>query len=71
MRSFGAAQLLLVHSAHVHIHGRNNHTPLHDASKAGQVVVSQLSLDCGADTDAVNVYGETPLLVALNYGQWD
>ncbi len=48
----------------MHIHNANDHwgtTPLHAAAHANQAVIAQLLIDAGADVNAKDMNGKTPL----------
>ena len=64
--------LILVHSQDVHSRGfTDNATPLHLASKRGQMEAARMLVEHGADLTAQNKDGGTPLHLASQAGQVD
>lgn len=64
----GGAQLLLRHKARVDARGQDQRTALMQACAAGNAEVVALLLDAGADRNAHDGHGLTPLLEAAGYG---
>lgn len=59
-----AVAFLLKSGAHVHAHNHNDHwgtSPLHAAAHANQSAIVQLLIDAGADVNAKDTNGKTPL----------
>lgn len=48
---------------------KNGNTPLHDAARFGQIRIAQVLFDNGADVYARNVFGETPIDLAIKTRQ--
>ena len=46
-----------------------NRTTLHRAAQAGFTKITQLLIDCGADVDALDDKGQTPLFFAARHGR--
>ena len=64
------AETLIRHGAEVNVHsGPIRGTPLHTAARRDNVVVARVLLSAGADIEARDVKGETPLRRALNCRQ--
>jgi hemoglobin len=64
------AETLIRHGAEVNIHtGPIRGTPLHTAARRDNVAVGSVLLSAGADTEARDIKGETPLRRALNCRQ--
>jgi truncated hemoglobin YjbI len=64
------AETLIRHGAEVDIHsGPIRGTPLHTAARRGNVAVGSVLLSAGADLEARDIKGETPLRRALNCRQ--
>ena len=64
----GGAQLLLRHKARVDARGQDQRTALMQACAAGNADVVALLLDSGADRNAHDAHGLTPLLEAAGHG---
>jgi uncharacterized protein len=64
----GGAQLLLRHKARVDARGQDQRTALMQACAAGNAEVVALLLDSGADRNAHDAHGLTPLLEAAGHG---
>src|SRR5260370_40693086 len=60
--------LVGVDYAGVHTRGVLGDTPLHIATRRGNLRIIQLLLDAGADVDARGEYGHTPLHEAVGRG---
>lgn len=56
---------LLQSGANLNARGLDNDTPLHDAAVNGHVKIAKLLVERGADINAKNSKGKTPLDVAL------
>jgi len=71
--SVGIARLLLERGVDVNARKKNKTTPLHSAASQGRLKTAQVLLDHGANADAENDEGETPLnLVSQGgYGSQD
>ena len=52
---------LVEHEADVHVQAANGWTPLHVAAVNGHVEVATTLVQLGADVQAINTYGDTPL----------
>src|SRR6516164_4319881 len=64
------AETLIRHGAEVNVHsGPIQGTPLHTAARRDNVVVASVLLSAGADIEARDIKGETPLRRALNCRQ--
>ena len=64
------AETLIKHGADVNIHsGPIQGTPLHAAARRDNVIVAEVLLAAGADIEARDIKGETPLRRALNCRQ--
>src|SRR5437867_1276246 len=64
------AELLIQHGADVNVHsGPIQGTPLHVAARRDNVAIGTLLLAAGADIEARDIKGETPLRRALNCRQ--
>ncbi len=64
------AETLIRHGAEVNVHsGPIRGTPLHTAARRDNVVVASVLLSAGADIEARDIKGETPLRRALNCRQ--
>ena len=64
------AETLIRHGAEVNVHsGPIRGTPLHTAARRDNVVVAGVLLSAGADIEARDIKGETPLRRALNCRQ--
>jgi hemoglobin len=64
------AEMLIRHGAEVNVHsGPIRGTPLHTAARRDNVVVASVLLAAGADIEACDIKGETPLRRALNCRQ--
>jgi hemoglobin len=64
------AETLIRHGAEVNVHsGPIRGTPLHTAARRDNVAVGSVLLSAGADTEARDIKGETPLRRALNCRQ--
>jgi hemoglobin len=64
------AETLIQHGADVNVHsGPIQGTPLHTAARRDNVAVGQVLLAAGADKEARDIKGETPLRRALNCRQ--
>jgi truncated hemoglobin YjbI len=64
------AETLIRHAAEVNVHtGPIRSTPLHTAARRDNVVVASVLLIAGADLEARDIKGETPLRRALNCRQ--
>ncbi|XP_043921870.1 ankyrin repeat and SOCS box protein 4 isoform X2 [Protopterus annectens] len=61
------AKLLLSRGANLNVHTDDNleETPLHTATRHGLPELVAYYLECGADVDSRNAYGETPLGTAV------
>ncbi|MEM7014704.1 MAG: ankyrin repeat domain-containing protein [Verrucomicrobiota bacterium] len=62
-------QKLLDRDANVNIKDYKQKTPLHRASQAGFLKITNLLLDHGADLDAVDEKGQTPIFDAAYHGR--
>lgn len=60
------AELLLAHGAKLEMRGYENRTPLHQAAMRNRIEVVKYFLDRGANTEARDEHGLTPLLLALD-----
>jgi hemoglobin len=64
------AESLIRHGADVNVHsGPTRGTPLHTAARRDNVIVARVLLVAGADVEARDIKGETPLRRALNCRQ--
>jgi hemoglobin len=64
------AETLIRHGAQVNVHsGPIRGTPLHTAARRDNVAVARVLLSAGADIEACDIKGETPLRRALNCRQ--
>jgi hemoglobin len=64
------AEMLIQHGADVNVHsGPIRGTPLHTAARRDNVAVGSVLLSAGADLEARDIKGETPLRRALNCRQ--
>jgi ankyrin repeat protein len=64
------AETLIRHGAEVNVHsGPIRGSPLHTAARRDNVVVARVLLSAGADSEARDIKGETPLRRALNCRQ--
>jgi ankyrin len=64
-RRLEVARMLIEHGADIAAQSNDKETPLHLASRYGEVVVSRMLMGGGADVTAQNKNGETPLHLAL------
>lgn len=53
------------HEDNINLPGPEGMTPLHIAADFGRVEFAKALLDAGADIDPINVFGNTPLWVAM------
>jgi hypothetical protein len=67
-RHFQVAQVLHRNGASVDLQGIMENTPLHSTVHYGDLEMIQGLLECKADLNARNIYGDTPLLFALALG---
>lgn len=70
-RHFQVAQVLHRNGASVDLQGFMKNTPLHSAVHYGELEMIQGLLECKADLNAWNIYGDTLLLFALALGSLD
>jgi ankyrin repeat protein len=63
--------MLIERGADVTAQNRDGQTPLHLASRMGQVDVVRMLIERGADPDSPEQDGETPLHLAFQSGQVD
>lgn len=63
-------RLIAAHSDCVHATAPNDATALHFSAEIGDLVFVRSLVQAGADVDALDARGETPLLKALHAGPW-
>jgi uncharacterized protein len=68
MKNLTLGKLLLDRSANVSPRGEGT-SPLHEAAGGGQIEFARLLLELGADANARDDAGKTPLTIALDYKQ--
>lgn len=64
-------ETLLENGANINVKGEHDFTPLHSAVEQGHPEAVKLILENGADSSPINVYGDTPLALALSFDETD
>lgn len=62
--SNASERLIYEYGANIHCINDNLETPLHTALRYGRIQVAKLLLKCGADADARDIIGRTPVSIA-------